>query len=191
MGEQREFLGRLVDLMDSAGVPYRVTGSVGRSFYGRPRATNDIDMVIAPTDSQFSDFLSHVGPDYYVSEAAAWEAFRSKSAFNIIDTRTGWKADLRIRQTRAFSLEEFRRRRRASILGMDVWVASAEDVILSKLEWAEQGRPDRRIHDALAVLLVQHENVDKDYLRNWARELGVQDSLTGLLQEAERERESQ
>ena len=57
MSEQRDFLRRLVDLLDKAGVPYMVAGSLGSSLHGRPRATNDIDLVISPAESQFQHFL--------------------------------------------------------------------------------------------------------------------------------------
>ena len=89
MNEPRDFLRRLVDLLDEAGIPYMVAGSLGSSLHGRPRATNDVDLVIDPTESQFHQFLNSVGPDYYISKEAAWAALRARSAFNVIDIKTG------------------------------------------------------------------------------------------------------
>jgi dTMP kinase len=187
MSEQREFLGRLVDLFGRAGIPYMLAGSLSSSFHGRPRATNDVDMVIAPTDSQFGRFLDDLGSDYYVSKEAAWSAFHRKSEFNIIDMKTQWKADLWIRDAQPFSVEEFDRRQRAVVLGVDVWVASPEDVILSKLAWAKDSGSPQQIQDVLGVLQVQHEHLDREYLRRWAQELGVADKFEELIGEVERQ----
>jgi len=44
-----------------------------------------------------------------------------------------------IRKSRAFSEEEFRRRTRFDLQAAPLFVASAEDVVISKLEWAKLG----------------------------------------------------
>jgi hypothetical protein len=189
MSEQREFLKRLVDLLDKAGVPYMVAGSLGSSLHGRPRATDHIDLVIDPTELPFQHFLESVGPDYYVSKEAAWAALSGRTAFNVIDIKTGWKADLRVRGARPFSVTEFGRRRKTTMLGMEVWVLSPEDVILSKLEWANQSASQRQIQDVLGVLQMRRESLDQEYLWKWADVLGVQDLLKKLLEEVQNEME--
>ncbi len=189
MSEQRDFLQRLVEGLDEAGVPYVVAGSLSSSLHGRPRATNDIDLVIAPTESQFQHFLDSLGPDYYVSRDAAWAALKGRTAFNIIDLRTGWKADLYVRGSRPFSITEFDRRRKAAVLGMEVWVLSPEDAILSKLEWAKESMSERQMQDVLGVLQMRRGSLDEEYLRKWADVLGVQDLLKRLLEEARKEME--
>jgi len=184
MNEPRDFLRRLVDLLDEAGIPYMVAGSLGSSLHGRPRATNDVDLVIDPTESQFHQFLNSVGPDYYISKEAAWAALRARSAFNVIDIKTGWKADLRVRAARAFSTAEFGRRRKAAILGMEVWVLSPEDAILSKLEWAKDSASEQQMRDVLGVLQIQGRKLDEQYLWKWAESLGVQEILAKLLEKS-------
>jgi hypothetical protein len=189
MSGQRDFLARLVGLLDEAGVPYMVAGSLGSSLHGRPRATNDIDLVIAPTELQLRRFLDSLGPDYYISKEAAWAALRGRTAFNVIDIRTGWKADLRIRGARPFSVTEFDRRRKAAILDTEVWVLSPEDAILSKLEWAKQSESQQQLQDVLGVLQMRHGSLDEEYLQRWADALGVQDLLKKLLEKAQKEME--
>ncbi len=183
---QKDFLARLVGKLEDAGIPYMVSGSLGSSLHGEPRATNDIDLVIDPTAGQLSTFIQSLGEKYYVSPKAAQEAFRNRSMFNVIDYQTGWKADLIIRKDRPFSLEEFRRRIPASVVGIQVSVISPEDVILSKLEWSKDSQSEQQLRDALGVAVVQWETLDKVYMRLWARELGVEDLLEGLLSEAEK-----
>ncbi len=189
MSEQRDFLRRLIDLLEKAGIPYMVAGSLGSSFHGRPRATNDIDLVIAPTESQLRLFLDTLEPDYYINEDAVWAAWHAKSAFNVIEMKTGWKADLRIRQTRPFSVAEFERRQKASILSTEVWVLSPEDAILSKLEWAKESGSVQQTQDVLGILRMQFEKLDRDYLWKWAEVLGVRDTLEKLWEETRKELE--
>ncbi|MCX5636867.1 MAG: hypothetical protein NTX52_04125, partial [Planctomycetota bacterium] len=148
------------------------------------RATNDVDIVIAPTESQLYSFLKSLGKDYYVSLEAVREALRRESAFNVIDMQTGWKADFIIRRQRPFSKEEFQRRQKISIMGLDTWIVSAEDVILSKLEWAKDSKSDRQFEDALNVAIVQLDCLDQDYLHKWAKELQVESSIKQLLEQA-------
>lgn len=182
MREQRAFLRNLIDFLEKTGIPYMLAGSLGSSFHGRPRATNDADVVIAPTESQLRLFLDSLGSDYYVSKDAALAALSQESTFNVIDIMAQWKADLRVRRTRAFSEMEFSRRQRAVILDMDVWVVSAEDAILSKLEWAKDSASSQQLQDALGVLQIQDDRLDMDYLRKWAEDLGVRDRLEALLE---------
>jgi hypothetical protein len=186
MNGQKDFLKRLVDALNDAGIPYMLSGSIGSGFHGQPRATNDVDIVIAPTESQLHSFLRSLGKDYYVSLNAVREAFRCESAFNVIDMQTGWKADFIIRRRRPFSIEEFQRRQKVSIMGLDTWIVSPEDMILIKLEWAKNSKSDRQLEDALKVAMVQFDRLDQDYLHKWAKELQVESSLKQLLEQAKK-----
>jgi hypothetical protein len=179
---QEDLLADIVRHLETAGIPFMVTGSYGSSFHGQPRATNDLDIVIDPTAEQLDAFVASLGERYYVSPAAAREAFARRSMFNLIDFGSGWKADMILRKDRPFSVEEFRRRRQGVDLhGCRVAVASPEDVILSKLEWDKITPSERQVQDALNVAVVQGTNLDQDYLRRWAAVLGVAAKLETVL----------
>ncbi len=187
MTSQREFLAHLVGLLDEAGIPYMVAGSMGSSIHGRPRATQDADMVIDPMEDQFVSFLALLEQDYYVSRDAAFDAFRRRGMFNVIDVAGGWKADLIFRKDRPFSRQEFERRRQVDAMGQILWVVSPEDTILSKLEWMKGRESDVQYSDALGVAVAQWGDLDSEYLRRWARELGIENMLTHLLKEAKKQ----
>jgi hypothetical protein len=72
-----------------------------------------------------------------------------------------------------FSQQEFQRRLPARVLGLDVFIASPEDTILSKLEWAKQSGSERQIEDVAGILRVKREKLDIAYLDRWAEVLGV------------------
>ncbi|MFH0795975.1 MAG: hypothetical protein V2A65_02840 [Candidatus Omnitrophota bacterium] len=183
---QGDFLARLVMKLEDAGIPHMISGSLGSSLHGEPRATNDIDLVIAPTSEQLNVFLQSLSEGYYVSSDSAREALQNRSMFNVIDHQTGWKADFIIRKEFPFSLEEFKRRMPGTIAGIQVFVVSPEDIILSKLEWSKNSESERQFRDALGVAAVQWKTLDKEYLRKWARELKVEDILEDLLKNAEK-----
>jgi len=184
MTTQKEFLERLTKLLDMGGIPYMVAGSMSSSLHGRPRATQDADVVIDPTGDQLDPLLALLEQGYYVSREAALDALRDRTMFNVIDLEGGWKADLIICKDRPFSRQEFARRRQIDAMGQMLWVASPEDIILSKLEWMRGRESEVQYSDVLGVAVTQWGNLDLEYLRKWAGQLGVQDMLARLLKEA-------
>ncbi len=173
-----EFLGELIGLLDAAQIRYMVAGSFASSFHAEPRTTNDLDIVIEVDSTALNRLLGSIDLDrYYVSDEAAHDALQRQSSFNLIDIKAGWKADLIVRRDRRFSHIEFERRIRVTLYERDVFVASAEDTVLSKLEWAAKGGSDRQVRDAAAILRAR-TSLDHVYLNRWAQELGVSVGLT-------------
>ena len=93
--------------------------------------------------------------------------------FYVIDPETGWKADLIVRKDRPFSESEFARRLATTYFGTSLHVATLEDLILSKLEWARLGGSARQVEDVRALLRVNAGHVDRAYLERWLDVLGV------------------
>ncbi len=114
------------------------------------------------------------------------EAVQRRSQFNIIDFRSGWKADLIVRRARPFSVEELVRRRRVEILGAEVWLATAEDTVLAKLEWASLSDSERQERDVTAILRIRGTSLDWAYMERWAEELGVSHELRRLQKAADK-----
>jgi hypothetical protein len=173
-----------VDRLTAVGIPYMVAGSYAVVLHGQPRATQDVDIVVAPTADQVEAFIALVEKDQYVSPPAARTALAELSLFNVIDTLSGWKVDLIVRKARPFSLEEFARRRPIEFFGKTIYVVSPEDSILSKLEWSKKGNSERQLRDAESVAVLQWKDLDVPYLRRWAAELGVVSELDIVLHRA-------
>jgi hypothetical protein len=190
MRSQQEFLKDLVARLDRHGIPYMITGSLVSSFHGEPRATNDIDIVIHPMPARLDAFVHGLGENYHVNVEAAREALTSRRMFNVIDARGTWKADLIIRKDRPFSVTEFDRRRLERLPDAPVYLASPEDVLLCKLEWAAKSGSERQFRDAVGIILGQGKTLDTAYLHRWAPDLGVAPQLEQAFSEAARHRES-
>lgn len=171
----RELLARIGSVLERAGVEFMLTGSYASSVHGTPRATQDLDLVVAPTRAQLVALLKLL-PDteYYVSSDAALDALVHRGQFNVIDFATGWKIDFIIVRDRDFSREEFQRRRVQDLDGLPFPVASPEDVLIAKLEWAKLGESERQIEDAAGIVRLQGPLLDNAYVDRWVAELGLQ-----------------
>lgn len=172
-----ETLGLVVGALRDAGIEHMIAGSVASTLYSDPRATQDVDMVIDPdTVTGLDEFVARLEPNrFYVGDHRG--AIASRGMFNVIDTTNGWKIDLIVRHDRPFSRTEFDRRRRTLIEGVDVDVATAEDVVLSKLEWARLGASERQLRDVGAVITAVGAELDWAYLEFWSERLDVVDDL--------------
>ena len=165
---------RITGALESAKIPYMLTGSFASSFYGATRATRDIDLVIAPTPQQLRDLIRQLPEtEYYVNLEGALDAMSHESQFNVIDMATGWKVDMICRKSRPFSREEFDRRSPVDLHGVRVFVATAEDVVLSKLEWGKSGGSQRQIEDVAGIIRLR-SNLDRPYLERWVRDLQLE-----------------
>src|SRR5690606_20632690 len=148
---------RLVSHLDAVGISYMVVGSLASSSLGIARTTFDADLVIAPTPEQLDEFLCRIEPAAYFDWNTARRALRERSMFNIVDLQCGCKADLIILKDRPFERTEFSRRRatRFPDSNSEMWTASAEDTVISKLVWARLGDSQRQFRDAAEVVGVQ------------------------------------
>jgi hypothetical protein len=141
-----EVFRRIKSALDSAGIGYMLSGSFASAYYGAARSTQDIDLVIAATPAQLRAFVEVLSSDkYYVDLDAALEAHRHQSLFNVIDLATGWT----------------------------IFVATAEDVVIAKLEWSKLAQSRRQIEDVAAILRMRWESLDNSYLEKWIAELGL------------------
>lgn len=70
--EPFELLRYTVRVIENLGLRYFVTGSTATIFYGEPRFTNDIDVVVDLSAQQVAEFCRCFPADeFYVSESAA------------------------------------------------------------------------------------------------------------------------
>lgn len=165
---------QITELFDKAGILYMLTGSWASNYHGAPRATADIDFLIAASTAQIRELLSLLpSSEYYFDLPTAIEASQRRSMFNIISDNTGWKIDLIFHKPGLFNDEKLRRRIKVELEGVPVFVATAEDVILSKLEWAKIGESLRQIEDAAGILKVGGDELDRTYIEKWVDQLGL------------------
>jgi len=174
-----------VGLLDEAGISYMLTGSLASAFYAVPRATQDIDVVIEAQEGGIERLVEGLlAAGWYADREAALQAWRGQTQFNAIDPDTGWKADFIVRKDRAYSREEFGRRERISLLGVELAVASLEDVLIAKLEWSRLGDSALQRRDVTQLLERTWDRADQAYVEKWVSELGLTEEWQAALAEA-------
>lgn len=176
-----DFMTRIVGILEDAGVPYMVTGSLAAAFYATPRATQDVDIVIDASLAELDEVVDQLlAEGFYVSPEAARSAHRTRGQFNAIDADRGWKVDLIFRKERPFSITEFSRRREASLLGIELTVTTLEDLLLAKLEWMALGGSELQRRDVDRLLEEAGDSLDLDYVEEWVGKLGLREAWDAL-----------
>jgi len=164
------------ETLDQIGIPYMVTGSLASAFYGEPRSTQDLEIVV-PSDEprlqRLADQLRAAG--LYCDSGAVSEAVSLRGMFNAVDPSTGWKIDFIVLKETAFGQAAFEGRSISELGGVPLHLIRAEDIVVAKLEWAKLGRSERQIRDVVGVLMVQGPDLDRDYVEGWVSALGLRD----------------
>ena len=159
------------------------------SVYGIARATMDVDLVSELKQEHVKLLVQALSKDYFIDENMILDAIKNKSSFNLIHLETMIKIDVFISAERKFDKISLERRKKDKISeesdSIQVFLRSAEDTILSKLEWYKSGGSvsERQWKDILGIIKVQGELLDEIYLSKWAEELGVKDLLEKALEE--------
>jgi hypothetical protein len=177
MTEELEVLGIMSDRLEVARVPYMLTGSFAMAYYGKPRMTRDLDIVVSMNDRHVVPVVSLLSPDFYIDADSVRSAVASQRLFNLMHLSTGIKVDLIVKKDSEYRHVEFERRRQVRIGDISTWIVSCEDLILSKLEWARESGSELQRRDVKSLL---HLSMDRAYLQDWASQLGLAETLAEI-----------
>ena len=180
MSAELDVLQDALARLEREGVPHMLTGSLAMSYYAEPRMTRDIDLVVEFSGMDPQRLAALFEPEYYVSQADVERALRERGMFNVLHLEKLVKLDLIVRKDEPFRRHEFARRVRVRLAGFDVWIATREDLILSKLVWAQASGSELQLRDVRALLA---GGADLGYLRRWVAELSATELLEKCLDE--------
>ncbi|MEO6568415.1 MAG: hypothetical protein ABIO94_06590 [Opitutaceae bacterium] len=160
-----------------SGLRYMVSGSLASVFYGEPRLTMDVDLVVH-LDGQEATILAGLfsSENYYVPPPEVLEveiARMTRGHFNVIHSASGQKADFYPSRRHPYWAWAFEHRRLGRIGEDDVWFAPPEYVILWKLEFFREGGGDKHLRDIRGMLLVHPDDIDRTLLHRACAELGL------------------
>ena len=178
-------------VFEALGVAYVIGGSLASMVHGMMRTTMDADIIADLLPGHAAALVAALGEAFYVpDEALLRQAIERRGSFNLIHLATMFKVDIFVPQARPFDRQQLARRigeRVASGSDERLWVLSAEDVILAKLEWFRLGgeTSERQWRDVLGVVRAQGAALDVAYLRQWGGALRVDDLVARALAAAE------
>jgi len=164
-----EFLKKLVHYFEQNQITYMLSGSVAMSLYVLPRFTRDFDFVVHLQPDDVKKLVEYFNDGFYCDEDAIRDAIQHKSMFNIIDHKSGYKADFIILKNEPYRITEFERRQLIEFLDMQIYIVSAEDLLLSKIIWAQESKSALQLDDI--KLLSKLDNLDIQYIESWVDQL--------------------
>jgi hypothetical protein len=181
MKEVLHALRDTVAVLEELELPYAVMGGLAVRTWSIPRATWDVDVTVALDEGKLAELTNAFeSRGYVMPEVFAGGWTDSVGGMSVIKFR--WYVpggdvdiDLFLCQS-AFQQSLLNRRSKANADGIEMWVASPEDLILLKLAASRT----RDLIDVADIFFMQGQ-LDEAYLREWADELGVRDALERAL----------
>lgn len=107
-----DFLRVLIDFFEKQNIPYMLSGSVAMSLYTQPRFTRDYDFVVNLGDQHINELLKNFNDGYCINDESVKDAIKRKTMFNIVDHKSGYKADFVILNDDPFRQTELLRQKK-------------------------------------------------------------------------------
>ena len=177
MLEELEVLKVVSERLEAAQLPFMLTGSFAMAYYGRPRMTRDLDIVVSLGEDDVTPLVAALSPDFYIDADSVRSAVVSERQFNLMHLATSIKVDLIVRKGSEYRQVEFARRQPIELAGVKTWIVSREDLILSKLVWAKDSGSELQRRDVRTLL---DDSMDRAYVEHWAARLGVARALAEI-----------
>ncbi len=172
-------LESIIKLLEDLKINYALMGGLVLSVWGRERATKDIDIIITAAEEGIENLMRFLRNLPFKIRSPLKRLGDSLLIFVTYEDRlTGFpvNVDLFIAQTE-FQKESLRRAKAIEVLDRKLRVITPEDLILYKLL---SPRPID-IVDAQVLLEENIKDIDRDYLKNWAKKLKIIKKLNNLL----------
>jgi hypothetical protein len=180
--ELTDALVAMIDALNAEQIDYMLVGSFSSNYYGIPRSTNDADLVIQLPAEGMQKLRSRLAGKLRFDPQTTFESVTATICTRVYVPETHYKLELFRLSSDAHDQERFRRRVHVSTLGRQVSLPTAEDVIITKVRWAESQNRRKDIDDVREVLAVQMKNLDWSYLYRWTDEHGSRGLLDRIVQ---------
>ncbi len=177
LAEQPDLISLFVAPLNRLHLTYMVTGSLAAGTYGEPRLTNDVDIVLALSQSDAARL--HVAFDnatFYAPPMEVIEAERRRAQyghFNLIHSGSAFKADVYLVGDDPLDSWALDHRLSVTVSNERVYLAPPEYVIIRKLQYFSAGGSEKHIADTRAMIAVLGERLDTIALMDQIDRLGL------------------
>jgi hypothetical protein len=163
----------VVDALEAVGIPYMIVGSLASNFHGIPRSTRDADFVIELVPGSLQRLSDALPLDLKLQRQGSFEAVTGTMRYVIELVNSPFVCELFVRSDDSHDQVRFGRRQRVWVLDRMASVASAEDMIVTKLRWLDEARRPKDRDDIRNMLAVRGPDLDWSYLERWSAEHGT------------------
>lgn len=163
----------MLDILEQSGTDYMVVGSLSVNAYTFPRSTQDADIVIAIEPSQVAGLLAQLRRVFRIEPQMSFETVTGTMRYIVDSLKTGFKIELFLLSNEPHDRARFDRRARVSVEGRSSFVATAEDVVITKLRWSRHGARSKDVDDARNVIASQADSLDWNYIHHWCDQHGT------------------
>ena len=172
---------QLIEILEAEEIPYLVAGSLSSSAYGIPRSTKDADLVLSVDANGIDRMANRLGPEFILDPQVSFESVTCTLRYIVNIPSVPFKVELFLLSDDEHDQERFQRRQRVSTPHIgEVWLPTAEDVIVMKLRWAKGAARGKDWDDVQAVVAVQGDALDWPYLHKWTERHGTQQLLAEI-----------
>ncbi|NIP95986.1 MAG: nucleotidyltransferase family protein [Akkermansiaceae bacterium] len=137
--------------LEELGLRYMVSGSVAAIYYGEPRLTNDVDLIVLVTEADVPRIEeAFPAEDFYCPprEVIALEVSREQRGhFNLIHHETGFKADIYLVGRDELHLWALSRAEAVDLDRDLVRFAPPDYVMIRKLQFFKEGGSEKHLRD--------------------------------------------
>jgi len=182
MRSLNEILKLVCTFLKEEKAVYVVVGGLAVLFYGIPRTTLDVDIIIGMDLAGIKRFVGFLKEnDFFADEEDIKRAFEEKSHLTIEDKSTMIRLDIKGIYSENDRLT-LKRRRKVNLADFEFYVASPEDLIANKLLFGSE----QDIKDAEGIYVRQFDNLDMAYLEERCKNLDVYEEFLVMKRRVER-----
>jgi len=171
--------------LNELGVRYMVSGSVAAIYYGEPRMTNDVDIIVILRREDSRRLLgAFPAEEFYCPPLEVIESERSRDQrghFNLIHQDSGFKADIYLTGRDELHAWGIAHVINADIEGDSVVFAPPEYVIVRKLQFFREGGSPKHLRDIDRMLIGLGDEWNRQPLLEMIHDHRLQDEWQKVL----------
>jgi predicted nucleotidyltransferase len=159
------------------GVPYMLVGSYSSNMYSIPRSTQDADFVIQLATTSIGAIAGRLGPGFELDPQMTFETVTGTMRYKVAHSDTSFTVELFLLGDDVYDRTRFSRRAQRPFEETEVYVASAEDVIINKLRWHRR----KDAEDIANVIAMSGDLLDWEYIHHWCDVHGTRELLASVI----------
>jgi hypothetical protein len=173
----------VIDHLNAHKVPYMIVGSLATNVYCNPRSTEDGDFVVEGNLAQLARDIRAGRSDVRFDPQMGFESVTGTQKIVLKIADHAFDVEVFQLSNDEHDQARFARRVRVRTFDRDVWIASLEDMIVTKLRWSQYAGREKDVSDARNLIAVQYELVDWPYVESWCDRHGTHELLERLRKE--------